>query len=62
MLCCRSSLYQELKDTAERLVCGNLAVLPDGLEKYQQTVDEASTISDLVSQIPTTKSHFVLVS
>jgi len=50
-----------LKDTAERLVCGNLAVVPEGLEEYQQTVDEASTISDLVSHIPTTNSHFVLL-
>ncbi|KAJ7312660.1 Bromodomain adjacent to zinc finger domain protein 1A [Desmophyllum pertusum] len=46
-----SSIKEELKDTAERLVYGNLAVLNEGLERYQETVDEASTISDLASQL-----------
>jgi len=40
-----------LKHTAERLVCGNLAVLHEGLEEYQHSVDQGSTISDLASQL-----------
>ena len=41
---------QELVNTAESLVNGNLAILDDGgLEEYQQTVEQASCISDLVS-------------
>ncbi|KAL9979827.1 hypothetical protein ACROYT_G017544 [Oculina patagonica] len=46
-----SSIKEELKDTAERLVYGNLAVLEEGLEEYQNTVDQASTISELASQL-----------
>lgn len=43
------SFKQELKDTAERLVYGNLAVLEEGVEEYQHAVDQASTITELVS-------------
>lgn len=40
---------QELKDIAEQLVHGNLAILGDGLEKYQEAVDNSSSVGDLVS-------------
>lgn len=40
---------QELKDVAERLVHGNLAILDDGLEEYQKAVDNSSSVGDLVS-------------
>ena len=33
---------------AERLVYGNLAILSDGLEHYQQAVDAAVSVKDLV--------------
>ena len=37
-------------NTAESLVNGNLAILGDGgLEMYQQTVEQATCISDVVS-------------
>ncbi|KAK2568145.1 Tyrosine-protein kinase BAZ1B [Acropora cervicornis] len=44
-------IKQDLKDTAERLVHGNLAVLSDGLEQYHQAVDSASSVKDLASEL-----------
>ncbi|XP_068702379.1 tyrosine-protein kinase BAZ1B-like isoform X2 [Montipora foliosa] len=46
-----SSVRQELKDMAERLVYGNLAILSDGLEHYQQAVDAAVSVKDLASEL-----------
>lgn len=39
-----------MKDTAKRLVNGNLAELENGLEEYLEGLDQAMSASDLVTQ------------
>lgn len=46
-----SSIKGELKDTAERLVNGNLAELENDLEEYLEGVDQAMSASDLALQL-----------
>ena len=44
---------------AERLVYGNLAILSDGLEHYQQAVDAAVSVKDLVKLKALIKKKYI---